>query len=81
MSYLSDACNKAAIGFPIIILLLLPLRTLLIPRLPFTEEELRILDGPTASAFVSDFSFGLSQVLNNVARLWNLSEAYPKIKH
>ena len=43
----------AAIGFPVIILLLVPIRTLLIPRLPFTAEELDVLDGPTASAFVS----------------------------
>lgn len=47
---------SAAIGFPIIILLLIPLRTLIIPLLPFTEEELAILDRPTASAFVS-FTF------------------------
>jgi hypothetical protein len=43
----------AAIGFPMIILLLIPLRTLVVPRLPFTAEELAILDGPTASPFVS----------------------------
>ncbi|KAF8313524.1 uncharacterized protein EI90DRAFT_3091705 [Cantharellus anzutake] len=41
----------AAIGFPIIILLLIPLRVLVIPRLPFTPQELGILDGPTASPF------------------------------
>ncbi len=34
-------------------MLLIPLRTLVIPRLPFTSEELAILDGPTASPFVS----------------------------
>ncbi|KAK7689825.1 hypothetical protein QCA50_006464 [Cerrena zonata] len=44
----------AAIGFPIIILLLVPLRTFVIPRLPFTEEELGILDGPTASPFTME---------------------------
>ncbi|KAJ7593521.1 HCO3 transporter family-domain-containing protein [Mycena floridula] len=44
----------AAIGFPVIIMLLLPLRTLLIPRLPFTDEELAILDGPTASPFTME---------------------------
>ena len=43
----------AAIGFPIIILLLVPIRTFIIPRLPFTADELSILDGPTASEFVS----------------------------
>ncbi|KAI0262448.1 HCO3 transporter family-domain-containing protein [Gloeopeniophorella convolvens] len=41
----------AAIGFPVIILLLVPLRALVVPRLPFTPEELAILDGPTASPF------------------------------
>ncbi|EKM49721.1 uncharacterized protein PHACADRAFT_106746 [Phanerochaete carnosa HHB-10118-sp] len=44
----------AAIGFPIIILLLVPIRTLIIPRLPFTAEELNILDGPTASEFTME---------------------------
>lgn len=43
----------AAIGFPVIIGLLIPLRVFIIPRLPFTPEELSILDGPTASPFVS----------------------------
>jgi len=47
----SDA--PAAIGFPIVISLLIPLRTIVIPRLPFTEVELALLDGPTASSFVS----------------------------
>lgn len=40
----------AAIGFPIIILLLIPIRTSLLP-LYFTKEELSILDAPTASTF------------------------------
>ncbi|CCL99466.1 uncharacterized protein FIBRA_01484 [Fibroporia radiculosa] len=44
----------AAIGFPVIILLLIPLRALVIPRLPFTKEELAILDGPTASPFTME---------------------------
>ncbi|CAE6437773.1 unnamed protein product [Rhizoctonia solani] len=44
----------AAIGFPIVIMLLVPVRTLLIPRLPFTAEELSILDGPTASPFTME---------------------------
>ncbi|TCD65497.1 hypothetical protein EIP91_002545 [Steccherinum ochraceum] len=44
----------AAIGFPVIILLLVPVRTLLVPRLPFTAEELAILDGPTASPFTME---------------------------
>jgi len=41
----------AAIGFPIIILLLVPIRVFLMPRMGFTKEELDILDGPVASAF------------------------------
>lgn len=45
--------TTAAIGFPVIIGLLIPLRVFIIPRLPFTPEELSILDGPTASPFVS----------------------------
>ncbi|KAI6015320.1 hypothetical protein F5J12DRAFT_700658, partial [Pisolithus orientalis] len=43
--------HSAAIAFPLVILLLAPVRTLLIPRLPFTPEELSVLDGPTASPF------------------------------
>lgn len=46
--------SVAAIGFPVIILLLVPLRTYVIPRLPFTQEELSILDGPTASPFTME---------------------------
>ncbi|CAK5284334.1 unnamed protein product [Mycena citricolor] len=45
----------AAIGFPVVIMLLIPLRVWIVPRLPFTAEELAILDGPTASPFVSSF--------------------------
>jgi len=41
----------AAIGFPIIILLLVPIRVFLVPHMGFTKEELDILDGPVASAF------------------------------
>jgi hypothetical protein len=53
----SFVCHPiAAVGFPIIIMLLVPLRTLVIPRLPFSAEEMGILDRPTASAFVSGFS-------------------------
>ncbi|KAI6144911.1 hypothetical protein BKA82DRAFT_4167985 [Pisolithus tinctorius] len=44
----------AAIAFPVVIFLLVPVRTLIIPRLPFTLEELSILDGPTASLFTME---------------------------
>ena len=53
----------AAVGFPIIILLLIPLRTLVVPRLSFSAVELDLLDRPTASPFVS----GLRPVK---AQLW-----------
>ncbi|MCJ1284347.1 hypothetical protein MMC26_003678 [Xylographa opegraphella] len=43
----------AAIGFPIIILLLVPIRTFLLPKY-FTREELSILDGPAASPFTME---------------------------
>jgi hypothetical protein len=33
-------------------MLLIPVRMYIVPRLPFTAEELAILDGPTASPFV-----------------------------
>lgn len=33
---------------------LVPIRVWLIPKMPFTDEELDILDGPVASDFVSD---------------------------
>lgn len=38
-------------------MLLIPLRTIVVPRMPFTFEELAILDGPTASPFVRFFAF------------------------
>ncbi|KAF9454840.1 hypothetical protein P691DRAFT_783924 [Macrolepiota fuliginosa MF-IS2] len=53
----------AAIGFPVIIMLLIPLRIFLIPRLPFTSEELAILDGPTASPFTFYYSVLPTQFL------------------
>ncbi len=43
----------AAIGFPIIIFLLIPFRTWLMPKW-FREDELRALDAPTAGPFVME---------------------------
>ncbi|OJJ39223.1 hypothetical protein ASPWEDRAFT_49262 [Aspergillus wentii DTO 134E9] len=43
----------AAIGFPVIILLLIPVRSFLLP-LWFTREELSTLDAPTASKFTME---------------------------
>lgn len=48
----------AAVGFPIIILLLIPVRTWLLPRY-FSPEELRILDAPTASPFTMESCGGI----------------------
>lgn len=47
----------AAIGFPVIIISLIPLRWVILPRI-FTEEELLILDAPTADADVVLCSMG-----------------------
>ena len=74
----SDAETRlAAIGFPVVILLLVPLRTLVVPRLPFTPEELSILDGPTASPFVSLLVFArplfnLALAMMALCRRWHL---------
>lgn len=43
----------AAIGFPVFILILIPIRTLLLPRW-FTQHELAVLDAPTASPFTME---------------------------
>ncbi|OTA92660.1 hypothetical protein M434DRAFT_74261 [Hypoxylon sp. CO27-5] len=43
----------AAVGFPIIILALIPVRALVLPRV-FTAHELAILDAPTASPFTME---------------------------
>ena len=47
----------AAIGFPVLIIALIPLRWLYLPHL-FTAEELRILDAPTATGEVVLASLG-----------------------
>lgn len=44
----------AAIGFPVIILLLIPLRSMAMPLMPFTQEEFAIMDRPTASPFTME---------------------------
>jgi len=43
----------AAVGFPVFILALIPVRALLLPRW-FTPAELALLDGPTASPFTME---------------------------
>ncbi|KAK5105720.1 hypothetical protein LTR62_002336 [Meristemomyces frigidus] len=49
--------TRAAIGFPVIIISLIPLRWILLPRI-FTEHELLVLDAPTADAGVVLASMG-----------------------
>ncbi|KAI1375187.1 HCO3 transporter family-domain-containing protein [Hypoxylon crocopeplum] len=43
----------AAVGFPVVILALIPMRALVLPRV-FTPRELGILDAPTASPFTME---------------------------
>lgn len=43
----------AAVGFPVFIMLLIPLRALVLPQC-FSPEELRALDAPTASPFTME---------------------------
>ncbi|KXT04267.1 hypothetical protein AC578_7892 [Pseudocercospora eumusae] len=47
----------AAIGFPVIIIALIPLRWVILPRI-FTEHELMVLDSPTADSDVVLCSMG-----------------------
>lgn len=59
----------AAIGFPVIILLLIPVRSFLFP-LWFTSEELGALDAPTASPFTMESvggTYGLEEEAEDVA--------------
>jgi boron transporter len=59
----------AAVGFPVFILLLIPVRSFLLPKY-FTESELLILDAPTASPFTMESvggSYGVPDVLFSVA--------------
>lgn len=54
----------AAIGFPIVILLSIPFRTFVMPRW-FRDQELRLLDAPTAGPFVMESvggAYGESEV-------------------
>ncbi|KAI1262452.1 HCO3 transporter family-domain-containing protein [Xylariaceae sp. FL1019] len=43
----------AAVGFPVIILALIPVRALVLPYV-FTGKELRVLDAPTASPYIME---------------------------
>lgn len=50
--------SVAAVGFPVFILALIPIRAVLLPRW-FTPLELSVLDGPTASAFTMESAGGV----------------------
>ncbi|GAB1211764.1 hypothetical protein ATERTT37_000888 [Aspergillus terreus] len=58
----------AAIGFPVIILLLIPVRAFLMPRW-FTPEELAALDAPTASPFTMESVGGAHGIDERVASI------------
>jgi hypothetical protein len=55
----------AAIGFPILVLLLIPFRILVLTKW-FTSEELTILDSPVASSLPLDSIGGLPDILKPV---------------
>ncbi|KAL5604129.1 hypothetical protein BROUX41_002118 [Berkeleyomyces rouxiae] len=48
----------AAVGFPVFIMLLIPVRTFLLPRM-FSGDELAVLDGPAASPFTMESAGGI----------------------
>jgi hypothetical protein len=56
-----------ALGFPVIIVSLIPLRWVVLPRI-FTEHELLVLDAPTADADVVLASMGGRPELPEVTR-------------
>lgn len=60
----------AAIGFPVIIMLLVPVRYFIVPYLGISPEELDVLDGAVASPFVSVKMFRWYSVLT--LRPWSL---------
>ncbi|KAH9241602.1 hypothetical protein K456DRAFT_30014 [Colletotrichum gloeosporioides 23] len=51
----------AAVGFPVFIMLLIPIRAWLLPR-RFSGQELGVLDGPTASPFTMESCGGIHGV-------------------
>ncbi|KAJ9356186.1 hypothetical protein DTO027B9_3728 [Paecilomyces variotii] len=66
----------AAIGFPVIILFLVPVRSFLLPRY-FTQEELSVLDAPTASPFTME-SVGGTYGMDESTTTINEEEEPPK---
>lgn len=50
-TYAVSVIQRSAIGFPVIIILLIPFRTYIVPKCGFTQTELDILDGMAASDF------------------------------
>jgi hypothetical protein len=64
----------AAIGFPVFILLYIPMRTILMPRF-FTSQELGVLDAPTASPFTMESVGGNHGQVRNDSSAETLEEA------
>ncbi|KAK1760689.1 HCO3 transporter family-domain-containing protein [Echria macrotheca] len=50
--------TRAAVGFPVFILALIPIRAVLLPRYLFTPQELDVLDSPAASEFTMESAAG-----------------------
>jgi boron transporter len=68
----------AAIGFPVVILLLIPARVWILPRF-FRQEELRVLDAPTASPFTMQSVGGnYGEVLEDLGGSGDLNEGTGK---
>ncbi|PNY29118.1 transporter [Tolypocladium capitatum] len=59
----------AAVGFPVFILALIPIRAVLLPRI-FHRDELALLDGPTASAFTMEGIGGMGRGEQQRQPLW-----------
>lgn len=64
----------AAIGFPVIILFLIPVRSFILPKW-FTREELSILDAPTASPFTMESVGGTHDYTEDEAEASSVNRA------
>ncbi|PKS10716.1 hypothetical protein jhhlp_002473 [Lomentospora prolificans] len=66
----------AAVGFPVFIMALIPIRTLLLPKW-FTDEELNALDEPTASPFTMESCGGIHGADSYESDAYNVSNDRP----
>ncbi|KAA8645244.1 hypothetical protein EYZ11_007721 [Aspergillus tanneri] len=69
----------AAIGFPVIILLLIPVRAYLFPYL-FTQDELKALDAPTASPFTMESVGGVHGYKEELPTALDREDANEEVK-